>query len=188
MIASVPQPGVRVAVGRVPWPPGTAPGRRCPAATVDRMTDTDDAVPGIPAVPGALQTAPLLADTALTLRLLRAVEDLRGPLREVVAGLERELDLPLPLLLVLQAVADGSLPGAALPAPATEALLTELRAAGLVDGGGVLRPTERGRIRLSQANALGVRVADVLAAVLGPEDGAVLVGLLERLAAGLPRA
>jgi hypothetical protein len=126
--------------------------------------------------PAALQRTPLLADPPATLHLLDSVDRLVERLGPLVERLHRELGLGVPDLAALRAVAAGADPDRDLAA---------LRAAGLVDGG---RVTELGRVRLAQAEALQVRVADVVTAVLGPADAGELARLLDRLAAGLPGA
>ena len=124
--------------------------------------------------PAALQCTPLLADPPAALHLLDSVERLVERLGPLVERLHRELGLGVADVAALRAVASGADPGRDL---------TTLRAAGLVHGG---RVTELGRVRLAQAEALQVRVADVVAAVLGPSDAGELARLLDRLAAGLP--
>ena len=126
--------------------------------------------------PAALQRTPLLADPPATLHLLGSVDRLVDRLGPLVERLHRELGLGVADVAALRAVASGTDPGRDLGG---------LRAAGLVDGG---RVTELGRVRLAQAEALQVRVADVVTAVLGPADAGELARLLDRLAAGLPGA
>lgn len=126
--------------------------------------------------PAALQRTPLLADPPATLHLLDSVDRLVERLGPLVERLHRELGLGVPDLAALRAVAAGTDPGRDL---------TALRTAGLVRGG---RVTELGRVRLAQAEALQVRVADVVSAVLGPVDTGELARLLDRLATGLPAA
>jgi hypothetical protein len=126
--------------------------------------------------PAVLQRTPLLADPPAALHLLDSVERLVERLGPLVERLHRELGLGVADVAALRAVASGADPGRDLAA---------LREAGLVRGGGV---TELGRVRLAQAEALQVRVADVVAAVLGPADAGELARLLDRLAGGLPGA
>lgn len=126
--------------------------------------------------PDTLQRTPLLADPPATLHLLGSVDRLVERLAPLVEHLHRELELGVPDLAALRAVAAGADPVRDLRV---------LQAAGLVAGG---RVTELGRVRLAQAEALQVRVADVVTAVLGPADAGGLARLLDRLAAGLPGA
>lgn len=130
--------------------------------------------------PAALQRTPLLADPPATLHLLDSVDRLVERLGPLVERLHRELGLGVPDLAALRAVAAGTDPGRDL---------RRLRTAGLVESGtGGSRVTELGRVRLAQAEALQVRVADVVTAVLGPVDTGELARLLDRLATGLPAA
>lgn len=126
----------------------------------------------------------LLADVSGALELLDALDGLAAPPRRARGRLHHELGLPAASLSVLRAVAGGSRAPELSPRAAA-AVVDELRATNLVTGDPAT-VTERGRIALDRADALAVRVADVVSAVLGRERTTTLVAPLGRLANGLP--
>jgi DNA-binding MarR family transcriptional regulator len=144
----------------------------------------------------AVQTEHLMGDAGAALRLLDAVERVRGHAHPLILDLQDAVGMKMPAALVLSAVAAGRNTPAAVakqlgttPGEA-ELAIGELAAMGLVrqqpDLG--VKSTEAGHARLSQLDGLTVRVLDVVTGILGPEDAATLVRLLHTVADGLEGA
>lgn len=146
--------------------------------------------PGIATV----QTEDLIGDVSEALRLLDAVERLRGHAHPLVLGLEEAVGMKMPAALMLSAIAAGRDTAAEVadqvgttPAEA-ELAVAELAALGLVRATPRLVVTGLGQARLSQLDGLTVRVLDVIIGILGPADAAQLVRLLHTVADGLESA
>ncbi|TDD20863.1 MarR family transcriptional regulator [Kribbella turkmenica] len=139
----------------------------------------------------AVQTEQLIGDVGDALRLLDAVERVRGHAHPLVLGLQDAVGMKMPAALTLSAIANGrgtadevaeqvgTTPGEA------ELAIAELEALGMVRTGPRLTVTSLGQARLSQLDALTVRVLDVVTGILGPNDAAHLIRLLHTVADGL---
>jgi DNA-binding MarR family transcriptional regulator len=142
----------------------------------------------------AVQTEHLIGDIGDALRLLDAVERVRGHAHPLILGLQEAVGIKMPAALVLNAIANGRTtahqvsqqlgitPGEA------ELAIADLEALGMVRTTPALTVTSLGQARLSQLDGLTVRVLDVVTGILGPTDAAHLVRLLHTVADGLESA
>jgi hypothetical protein len=161
-------------------------------ALPDRVVQADRIVQatGIATV----QTEQLIGDVGDALRLLDAVERVRGHAHPLILGLQDAVGMKMPAALVLSAISNGrdtadavaeqvgTTPGEA------ELAIAELAALGLVRTTPQLAVTGVGQARLSQLDGLTVRVLDVITGILGPADAGHLVRLLHTVADGLEAA
>ncbi|TWD80456.1 hypothetical protein FB561_1532 [Kribbella amoyensis] len=141
-----------------------------------------------------VQTEHLIGDISDALRLLDAVERVRGHAHPLILGLQDAVGIKMPAALVLSAISNGrdtaigvaeqvgTTPGEA------ELAIAELAGLGLVRTEPALAVTSLGQARLSQLDGLTVRVLDVITGILGPADAAQLVRLLHTVADGLETA
>ena len=143
----------------------------------------------------AVQTEQLIGDVGDALRLLDAVERVRGHAHPLILGLQDAVGMKMPAALVLNAIANGR----TTPDEVADQV-------GITAGrgrAGDRRPgsrsawsgpaprltvTSMGQARLSQLDGLTVRVLDVVTGILGPTDAAHLVRLLHTVADGLESA
>ncbi len=141
----------------------------------------------------AVQTEHLIGDVGDALRLLDAVERVRGHAHPLILGLQDAVGMRMPAALVLSAIANGrTTPDAVadqvgITSAEAELAIADLAALGMVR----TRPltvTSMGQARLSQLDGLTVRVLDVITGILGPTDAAHLVRLLHTVADGLESA
>ncbi|MFG1624146.1 MarR family transcriptional regulator [Kribbella sp. NPDC049227] len=142
----------------------------------------------------AVQTEHLIGNVGDALRLLDAVERVRGHAHPLILGLQDAVGMKMPAALMLNAIANGrrtagevadqvgTTPGEA------ELAIAELEALGMVRTTPRLTVTSLGQARLSQLDGLTVRVLDVITGILGPTDAAHLVRLLHTVADGLESA
>ncbi|TCC54560.1 MarR family transcriptional regulator [Kribbella pittospori] len=142
----------------------------------------------------AVQTEHLIGNVGDALRLLDAVERVRGHAHPLILGLQDAVGMKMPAALMLNAIANGrhtaddvaeqvgTTPGEA------ELAIAELEALGMVRTNPQLAVTSLGQARLSQLDGLTVRVLDVITGILGPTDAAHLVRLLHTVADGLESA
>lgn len=142
----------------------------------------------------AVQTEHLISDVGDALRLLDAVERVRGHAHPLILGLQEAIGIKMPAALVLSAIANGRdsaeevarqvgiTPGEA------ELAIADLEELGMVRTAPALTVTAMGQARLSQLDGLTVRVLDVITGILGPTDAAHLVRLLHTVADGLESA
>ena len=142
----------------------------------------------------AVQTEQLIGDVGDALRLLDAVERVRGHAHPLILGLQDAVGMKMPAALVLSAISNGrataeevadqvgTTPGEA------ELAIADLEALGMVRTTPALAVTGLGQARLSQLDGLTVRVLDVVTGILGPTDAAHLVRLLHTVADGLESA
>ncbi|MGC4936985.1 MarR family transcriptional regulator [Kribbella sp. DT2] len=141
-----------------------------------------------------VQTEQLIGDVGDALRLLDAVERVRGHAHPLILGLQDAVGMKMPAALVLSAISNGRDSAAAVAEQVgtttgeAELAIAELAGLGLVKTEPVLMVTGMGQARLSQLDALTVRVLDVITGILGPADAAQLVRLLHTVADGLETA
>ena len=141
-----------------------------------------------------VQTEQLIGDVGDALRLLDAVERVRGHAHPLILGLQDAVGMKMPAALVLSAISNGrdTAVGVAEQVGTTpgeaELAIAELAALGLVRTTPVLAVTGLGQARLSQLDGLTVRVLDVITGILGPADAAQLARLLHTVADGLESA
>ncbi|MFD3404409.1 MarR family transcriptional regulator [Kribbella sp. NPDC058693] len=142
----------------------------------------------------SVQTEHLIGDIGDALRLLDAVERVRGHAHPLILGLQQAVGMKMPAALVLNAVANGrttpdevSQQVGITPGEA-ELAIADLEALGMVRTTPALAVTSMGQARLSQLDGLTVRVLDVITGILGPTDAAHLVRLLHTVADGLESA
>jgi hypothetical protein len=141
-----------------------------------------------------VQTEQLIGDVGDALRLLDAVERVRGHAHPLILGLQDAVGMKMPAALVLSAISNGRDSAAAVAEQVgtttgeAELAIAELVGLGLVKTEPVLMVTGMGQARLSQLDALTVRVLDVVTGILGPADAAHLVRLLHTVADGLETA
>jgi DNA-binding MarR family transcriptional regulator len=141
-----------------------------------------------------VQTEQLIGDVGDALRLLDAVERVRGHAHPLILGLQDAVGMKMPAALVLSAISQGrdTADGVAEQVGTTpgeaELAIAELEALGLVRTSPGLHVTGTGQARLSQLDGLTVRVLDVITGILGPADAAQLVRLLHTVADGLETA
>jgi DNA-binding MarR family transcriptional regulator len=142
----------------------------------------------------AVQTEQLISDVGDALRLLDAVERVRGHAHPLILGLQDAVGMKMPAALVLSAIANGrgTVDDVADQVGTTsgeaELAIAELEALGMVRTSPRLVVTSLGHARLSQLDGLTVRVLDVVTGILGPADAAHLVRLLHTVADGLESA
>jgi hypothetical protein len=142
----------------------------------------------------AVQTEQLISDVGDALRLLDAVERVRGHAHPLILGLQDAVGMKMPAALVLSAIANGcdTIDDVAAQVGTTsgeaELAIAELEGLGMVRTGPQLVVTSMGHARLSQLDGLTVRVLDVVTGILGPTDAAHLVRLLHTVADGLESA
>jgi hypothetical protein len=178
-------------------PPSIDPGFEAQALAVPERSTVG--VVQSPPRPGAtglasVQTEHLIGDVGDALRLLDAVERVRGHAHPLILGLQDAVGMKMPAALVLNAIANGRntaddvaeqvgiTPGEA------ELAIVDLEALGMVRTTPRLAATAMGQARLSQLDGLTVRVLDVITGILGPTDAAHLVRLLHTVADGLESA
>lgn len=141
-----------------------------------------------------VQTEQLIGDVGDALRLLDAVERVRGHAHPLILGLQDAVGMKMPAALVLSAISNGRDSAAAVAEQVgtttgeAQLAIAELAGLGLVKTEPVLMVTGLGQARLSQLDALTVRVLDVITGILGPADAAQLVRLLHTVADGLETA
>jgi hypothetical protein len=141
-----------------------------------------------------VQTEQLIGDVGDALRLLDAVERVRGHAHPLILGLQDAVGMKMPAALVLSAISNGRESAAAVAEQVgtttgeAELAIAELVGLGLVKTEPALAVTGMGQARLSQLDALTVRVLDVVTGILGPSDAAHLVRLLHTVADGLETA
>ena len=144
----------------------------------------------------SVQTEHLMSDIGDALRLLDAVERVRGHAHPLILDLQDAVGMKMPAALVLSAISFGRDSAAEVarqlgttPGEA-ELAIAELASMGLVRQHPDLTvtATDAGHARLSQLDGLTVRVLDVVVGILGPEDAATLVRLLHTVADGLEGA
>jgi len=142
----------------------------------------------------AVQTEQLISDVGDALRLLDAVERVRGHAHPLILGLQDAVGMKMPAALTLSAIANGrttaeEVAGQVGTTPGeAELAIAELAALGMVRTDPRLVVTSLGHARLSQLDGLTVRVLDVVTGILGPTDAAHLVRLLHTVADGLESA
>ncbi|WP_020390927.1 hypothetical protein [Kribbella catacumbae] len=141
-----------------------------------------------------VQTEHLIGDIGDALRLLDAVERVRGHAHPLILGLQDAVGIKMPAALVLSAISNGRDTADAVAAQVgtttgeAELAIAELAALGLVRTSPALTVTGLGQARLSQLDGLTVRVLDVVTGILGPADAAQLIRLLHTVADGLESA
>lgn len=141
-----------------------------------------------------VQTEHLIGDISDALRLLDAVERVRGHAHPLILGLQDAVGMKMPAALVLSAISNGRQTAAGVAEQVgtttgeAELSIAELAALGLVRTTPRLVVTSMGQARLSQLDGLTVRVLDVITGILGPADAAQLVRLLHTVADGLETA
>jgi len=139
----------------------------------------------------AVQTEHLIGDIGDALRLLDAVERVRGHAHPLVLGLQDAVGMKMPAVLVLSAISNGRDTAAdvadqvGITPGEAELAIADLESLGLVRTSPELQVTAMGQARLSQLDGLTVRVLDVVTGILGPTDAAHLVRLLHTVADGL---
>jgi hypothetical protein len=112
----------------------------------------------------------------------------------LILGLQDAVGMKMPAALVLSAISNGRDSAAAVAEQVgtttgeAQLAIAELAGLGLVKTEPVLMVTGLGQARLSQLDALTVRVLDVITGILGPADAAQLVRLLHTVADGLETA
>jgi hypothetical protein len=142
----------------------------------------------------AVQTEQLIGDVGDALRLLDAVERVRGHAHPLILGLQDAVGMKMPAALVLNAIANGrttpdEVAGqVGITSGEAELAIADLEALGMVRTTPRLTVTGMGQARLSQLDGLTVRVLDVVTGILGPTDAAHLVRLLHAVADGLESA
>lgn len=147
-----------------------------------------------PAGIATVQTEHLIGDVSDALRLLDAVERVRGHAHPLILGLQDAVGMKMPAALVLSAISNGRRSAAAVAEQVgtttgeAELAIAELAGLGLVRTTPQLTVTGLGHARLSQLDGLTVRVLDVITGILGPADAAQLVRLLHTVADGLETA
>jgi hypothetical protein len=147
-----------------------------------------------PAGIAAVQTEHLISDVGDALRLLDAVERVRGHAHPLILGLQEAVGMKMPAALVLSAIANGRSSAhqvakqVGITTGEAELAIADLEALGMVRTAPTLNVTSLGQARLSQLDGLTVRVLDVITGILGPTDAAHLVRLLHTVADGLESA
>jgi hypothetical protein len=142
----------------------------------------------------AVQTEQLIGDVGDALRLLDAVERVRGHAHPLILGLQEAVGLKMPAAMVLSAIANGRTSADAVAAQVgitpgeAELAIADLETLGMVRTTPAVTVTAKGQARLSQLDGLTVRVLDVITGILGPTDAAHLVRLLHTVADGLESA
>ena len=147
-----------------------------------------------PAGIAAVQTEQLISDVSTALRLLDALERVRGHAHPLIMGLQEATGIKMPAALVLSAIANGCTTIAevaqqvGITAGEAELAIADLEALGMARTAPALGVTSLGQARLSQLDGLTVRVLDVVTGILGPTDAAHLARLLHTVADGLESA
>ena len=142
----------------------------------------------------AVQTEHLISDVGDALRLLDAVERVRGHAHPLILGLQDAVGMKMPAALTLSAIANGRTTAEDVAGQVgtttgeAELAIAELEGLGMVRTDPRLVVTSLGHARLSQLDGLTVRVLDVVTGILGPADAAHLVRLLHTVADGLESA
>ncbi|MFF0265899.1 MarR family transcriptional regulator [Kribbella sp. NPDC004536] len=142
----------------------------------------------------AVQTEHLISDVGDALRLLDAVERVRGHAHPLILGLQEAVGMKMPAALVLSAIANGRTTAhqvakqVGITPGEAELAIADLEALGMVRTTPALAVSSLGQARLSQLDGLTVRVLDVVTGILGPTDAAHLVRLLHTVADGLESA
>ena len=142
----------------------------------------------------AVQTEHLIGDITDALRLLDAMERVRGHAHPLILGLQEAVGMKMPAALVLSAVANGRTnrdevaDQVGITAREAELAIADLADLGMVRTSPRLAVTSMGQARLSQLDGLTVRILDVITGILGPADAAQLVRLLHTVADGLESA
>jgi hypothetical protein len=142
----------------------------------------------------AVQTEHLISDVGDALRLLDAVERVRGHAHPLILGLQDAVGMKMPAALTLSAIANGRTSAEEVADQVgtttgeAELAIAELAGLGMVRTDPHLVVTSLGHARLSQLDGLTVRVLDVVTGILGPTDAAHLVRLLHTVADGLESA
>jgi DNA-binding MarR family transcriptional regulator len=142
----------------------------------------------------AVQTEHLISDVGDALRLLDAVERVRGHAHPLILGLQEAVGIKMPAALVLSAIANGRTSAhqvakqVGITPGEAELAIADLEALGMVRTTPALTVTGTGQARLSQLDGLTVRVLDVVTGILGPADAAHLARLLHTVADGLESA
>jgi hypothetical protein len=142
----------------------------------------------------AVQTEHLIGDISDALRLLDAVERLRGHANPLILGLQEAVGITMPAALVLSAIANGRTTAedvaqqVGITTGEAELAIADLETLGLAKTTPEPAVTPTGHARLSQLEGLTVRVLDVITGILGPADAAHLVRLLHTVADGLESA
>lgn len=142
----------------------------------------------------AVQTEHLISDVGDALRLLDAVERVRGHAHPLILGLQEAAGIKMPAALVLSAIANGRTTArevaeqVGITPGEAELAIADLEALGMVRTSPTLAVSSLGQARLSQLDGLTVRVLDVITGILGPTDAAHLVRLLHTVADGLESA
>ncbi|GAA1565341.1 hypothetical protein GCM10009789_18610 [Kribbella sancticallisti] len=141
-----------------------------------------------------VQTEQLIGDISDSLRLLDAVERVRGHAHPLILSLQDAVGIKMPAALVLSAISNGRDTAETVAAQVgtttgeAELAIEELAGLGLVRTSPKLSVTGMGQARLAQLDGLTVRVLDVITGILGPADAAQLVRLLHTVADGLESA
>jgi hypothetical protein len=147
-----------------------------------------------PTALAAVQTEQLIGNVGDALRLLDAVERVRGHAHPLVLGLQDAVGMKMPAALVLSAIANGRTTSdevsdqVGITTGEAELAIADLEALGMVRTGPRHAVTSMGQARLSQLDGLTVRVLDVITGILGPTDAGHLVRLLNTVADGLESA
>jgi hypothetical protein len=147
-----------------------------------------------PTALAAVQSEQLIGDVGDALRLLDAVERVRGHAHPLVLGLQDAVGMKMPAALTLSAIANGRTTAEQVADQVgtttgeAELAIAELEVLGMVRTSPRLVVTSLGQARLSQLDGLTVRVLDVVTGILGPTDAAHLVRLLNTVADGLESA
>ncbi|MET9275443.1 MarR family transcriptional regulator [Kribbella sp. NPDC003557] len=142
----------------------------------------------------AVQTEQLISDVSTALRLLDALERVRGHAHPLIMGLQEAVGITMPAALVLSAIANGCATIAevaqqvGITAGEAELAIADLETLGMARTTPALGVTGLGQARLSQLDGLTVRVLDVVTGILGPTDAAHLARLLHTVADGLQSA
>jgi hypothetical protein len=147
-----------------------------------------------PAGIAAVQTEHLISDVSTALRLLDALERVRGHAHPLILGLQEAVGIKMPAALVLSAIANGCTTTVevaqqvGITAGEGELAIADLETLGMARTTPALGVTSLGQARLSQLDGLTVRVLDVVTGILGPTDAAHLARLLHTVADGLESA
>jgi hypothetical protein len=147
-----------------------------------------------PAGIAAVQTEHLISDVSTALRLLDALERVRGHAHPLIMGLQEAVGIKMPAALVLNAIANGCetpvevAQQVGITTGEAELAIADLETLGMARTTPTLSVTSLGQARLSQLDGLTVRVLDVVTGILGPTDAAHLARLLHTVADGLESA
>jgi len=147
-----------------------------------------------PAGIAAVQTEHLISDVSTALRLLDALERVRGHAHPLILGLQDAVGIKMPAALVLSAIANGCTTAVevaqqvGITTGEAELAVADLETLGMARTTPAFAVTSLGQARLSQLDGLTVRVLDVVTGILGPTDAAHLARLLHTVADGLESA